>query len=144
MDKITKMLDDRIEKQIEGINELDLASLEQGNAIDDLVKLYKLRIEESKNDADIIEKREARLMELDEKIISRNMESEREALSKKLLASEQTRDRYVKIGVASAEIILPLVFYAAWMNKGFQFEETGAFTSTTFKGLIGKFKPTKK
>lgn len=46
--------------------------------------------------------------------------------------------------IAAAEIVLPLVFYAAWMRKGFKFEETGTFTSTTFRGLFGKFKPTKK
>ena len=38
---------------------------------------------------------------------------------------------------------LPLVFYGIWMNRGFKFEETGAYTSTTFRGLFNRFKPTK-
>lgn len=49
----------------------------------------------------------------------------------------------LKVGVEIASLIVPLVFYGVWMNRGLQFEEEGSFTSTTFKGLIGKFKPTK-
>lgn len=49
----------------------------------------------------------------------------------------------IKTGVEVLGVIAPLVFYGIWMNRGLQFEEEGSFTSTTFKGLIGKFKPTK-
>lgn len=56
---------------------------------------------------------------------------------------EKQEDRWVKLGMASAELVLPLVFYATWMRRGFKFEETGAFTSQTFKGLISRFRPTK-
>ena len=48
-----------------------------------------------------------------------------------------------KTGLELVGIVAPLVFYGVWMNRGLQFEEEGSFTSTTFKGLIGKFKPTK-
>ena len=54
------------------------------------------------------------------------------------------KDRYVKIGIAAAELVLPLTFYAFWMRKGFKFEEKGTYTSTTFRGLFSRFKPTKK
>lgn len=40
-------------------------------------------------------------------------------------------------------ICLPLIFYGVWMKQGFKFEETGAYTSTTFRGLFNRFKPTK-
>ncbi len=49
----------------------------------------------------------------------------------------------IKIGVEVLGVTAPLVFYGIWMNRGLQFEEEGSFTSQTFKGLIGKFKPTK-
>ncbi len=49
----------------------------------------------------------------------------------------------IKMGVEIVGITAPLVFYGIWMNRGLQFEEEGSFTSQTFKGLIGKFKPTK-
>ena len=49
----------------------------------------------------------------------------------------------VKYGIDIAGIVLPLAFYGVWMNKGLEFEKEGSFTSATFKGLFGKFKPTK-
>ena len=49
----------------------------------------------------------------------------------------------VKCGIDIAGIILPLAFYGVWMNRGLEFEKEGSFTSATFKGLLGKFKPTK-
>ena len=63
---------------------------------------------------------------------------------KRTQISEQIKDRYFKVGIAAAELMIPLVFYGIWMNKGFKFEETGAYTSTTFKGLFNRFRPTKK
>lgn len=53
------------------------------------------------------------------------------------------KDRYFKYGIAIAEIVLPLGFYGIWMRKGLRFEETGTFTSGTFKGLVNRFRPTK-
>ena len=49
----------------------------------------------------------------------------------------------VKYGIDIAGIVLPLAFYGVWMNRGLEFEKEGSFTSETFKGLLGKFKPTK-
>ena len=50
---------------------------------------------------------------------------------------------YVKLGIELLSVIGPLVFYGIWMRRGLKFEETGTITSSIFKGLIGKFKPTK-
>lgn len=50
---------------------------------------------------------------------------------------------YLQRGIELAGVILPLIFYGAWMNKGLDFEKTGTFTSSTFKALINKFKATK-
>lgn len=48
----------------------------------------------------------------------------------------------VRSGIEIASIVAPLVFYGIWMNRGLEFEKDGSFTSMTFKGLLGKFKPT--
>lgn len=42
------------------------------------------------------------------------------------------------------KLMIPLMFYGIWMKKGFKFEETGTYTSTTFRGLFNRFRPTKK
>ena len=44
----------------------------------------------------------------------------------------------------SINSIPPLMFYGIWMKKGFKFEETGTYTSTTFRGLFNRFRPTRK
>ena len=63
---------------------------------------------------------------------------------KKNQLAEQVKDRYFKLGIAAAELVLPLMFYAVWMRRGFKFEENGTYTSTTFRGLFNRFRPTKK
>lgn len=57
---------------------------------------------------------------------------------------ELRSDRIIKVLVDGATVIVPIIFYNVWMNKGFKFEETGTYTSNTFKNLFGKFKPTGK
>jgi hypothetical protein len=66
----------------------------------------------------------------------------------KNIASEKEKDdrifKYAKLGIEIAGVVLPLIFYSHWMKNGLKFEETGTFTSQTFKGLINRFKPTQK
>ncbi len=143
-DKIKEMLDETIEMEIRAVNSLLTGSENKEAAIDDLVKLYKLRIEETKNEMELREKHEARITEWEEKKAERFMVRDTEDRKQKELLSEQVKDRYLRVGIATAEIVLPLTFYGVWMNKGFKFEETGAFTSTTFRGLFSQFKPRKK
>lgn len=132
-DNIKELLDEAIRQEILNLGTLDIASEAKGAAVDDVVKLYKLRIEETKNEAEIREKHDARIMENDS-----------EERTKQAQQSDAVIDRYFKVGIAAAEIMLPLTFYAMWMKRGFKFEETGTYTSKTFMGLINRFKPTKK
>lgn len=117
-ESIKKMLDEEIMEEITDLSNLQSGSEEKSTAIDDLVKLHKLRIEEAK------------------------VELEGEKLKKDPI-TEQSKDRYLRFGLEAAGIILPLIFYAAWMKKGFKFEETGTYTSTTFRGLFNRFRPNK-
>ena len=57
---------------------------------------------------------------------------------------DQALDRYIRLGVEIAGIVLPLAFYGYWMRRGFEFEANGTFTSTTFRGLFSRFRPTRK
>ena len=129
MDEIRDLLGEEIKEEIQNLSTLEPGSKEKSTAIEDLATLYRLRIEELKNDGD-----------LNEKYYSRECEGQ----LKKDQLSEQVKDRYFRLGVEAAGIVLPLIFYAAWMKRGFKFEENGTFTSTTFRGLFNRFKPTKK
>lgn len=126
-DEIRNLMDEEIKAQIEGLNALAQGSKEHSLAVEDLARLYKLRTDEYDSELDYWKKNEER--EAEEKF--------REQQSK-----EQNIDRIIRIGATAAELILPLMFYASWMDKGFKFEETGTFTSTTFKGLFNRFRPT--
>ena len=67
-------------------------------------------------------------------------------IKSKELAQEIVRDtmndkvKLIDLGVQAAGIILPIMFYGSWMKKGLEFEQSGTFTSNTFKSLISKFK----
>lgn len=118
-----------IAEEISNLPNLERGSQEKSAAIDDLAALYKLKIEENKFKLDYIERQES--AKRDEEFKNKQLE-------------EQIKDRYFRLGIAAVELILPLIFYASWMKKGFKFEETGAYTSTTFRNLFNRFRPTKR
>ena len=128
-EEIRDLLGEVIKTEIRNLSTLEPGSKEKSTAIEDLAKLYKLRIEETRNEWDFNEKYESRDSDMQ---------------FKKNQLEEQVKDRYFRLGVEAAGIILPLIFYGIWMRKGFKFEETGTFTSTTFRGLFNRFRPTKK
>lgn len=133
---IKELLSEEIAAEIENLSGFADGSKEKSTAIEDLTKLYKLRIEENRNDWDADEKYNRRVMEKEA--------SARDEELKCIQLSEQVKDRYFKVGIAAAELMIPLVFYGIWMKKGFKFEQTGTYTSTTFRGLFNRFKPTGK
>ena len=130
---VDELLSEEIAAQIKALSDLQSGSKEKST---DLTKLYKLRIEENKSVWDADEKYNRRMMD-GESVTKDNDFKERQI-------AEQVKDRYFRVGIAAAELLIPLMCYGIWMNKGFKFEETGTFTSSTFKGLINRFRPTKK
>lgn len=129
MEEIRTMLEEKIKGEIKALSSLEFGSREHSNAVNNLSTLYKLKIEE-----------ERCVQELE---VNR-LHNEQERLFKREQFTEQIKDRYFKLGMEAAGLILPLLFYSLWMKKGFKFEETGTFTSTTFRGLFSRFNPTKR
>ena len=115
---IATLLDEEIKREFESLPSLEQGSEEHARAVEDITKLHKLRDDEYRE-------------------VSENAEAYRQE-------TERAIDRYIKLGVEIAGIILPLVFYGNWMRAGFEFESKGAFTSTTFMGLFRHFRPNKK
>lgn len=133
---IQTLLNEEIAAEIKMLSDLEPGSKEQTVAVCNLAKLYQLRIDENKNEWDADEKYNRRVMENEANTLDNTY--------KHTQIAEQVKDRYFRVGIAAAELIVPLIFYGIWMRKGFKFEETGAYTSTTFKGLFNRFKPTNK
>ena len=153
-ENIKELLNKEIAAEIQAISSLDLGSEEKSKAIEDLAKLYRLRIEEIKSELDAEDKRSRRTLESEASV--RENEIKKSQLDEQIKADvqdeqykrsqldEQVKDRYFRLGIAAAELLIPLMFYGIWMRKGFKFEETGTYTSTTFRGLFNRFRPTKK
>lgn len=153
-ENIKELLNKEIAAEIQAISSLDSGSEGKSKAIEDLAKLYRLRIEETKSELDAEDKRSRRTLESEASI--RENEIKKSQLDEQIKADvqdeyykrsqldEQVKDRYFKLGIAAAELLIPLMFYGIWMRKGFKFEETGTYTSTTFRGLFNRFRPTKK
>lgn len=142
-EQIRQALANEILSQLNGLSELDSGSKEQQIAIDNVAKLYRLGLEDVKIDAECEEKQHHMDMEGKRNDEELNRQIREEEFKKNQLA-EQIKDRYFRLGIDVAGIILPLMFYATWMKRGFRFEETGTFTSTTFRGLFNRFRPTGK
>lgn len=153
-EQIRQALANEILSQLNNLSTLDPGSKEQQTAVENVAKLYRLGLEDAKADTDYDEKLYRRDVdaqheqaEAERRIREEQNELDRQAREeqfKKDQLAEQTKDRYFKLGIGVAEIVLPLLFYATWMKKGFKFEETGTYTSTTFRGLFNRFRPTKK
>lgn len=153
-ENIKELLNEEIAAEIQAISSLNSGSEEKSKAIEDLAKLYRLRIEETKSELDAEDKRSRRTLESEANV--RENEIKKSQLDEQIKADvqdeqykrsqldEQVKDRYFKLGIAAAELLIPLMFYGVWMRKGFKFEETGTYTSTTFRGLFNRFRPTKK
>lgn len=142
-EEIRKALTNEILSEFEDLKNLDSGSKEQQMAIENVVKLYKLGLEESKFDADWDEICNRRTVDVKREQNELEKQKHEEQFKKDQL-EEQKKDRYFRLGIEVAGIILPMMFYATWMRRGFKFEETGTYTSTTFRGLFNRFRPTKK
>lgn len=131
----TKMIPELLDEELEAeLKELSMLSGEERNkAVDDLTKLYKLRIEELR--ANLEFETEQKKIEAEKDRVMR------EALSESRKRKEERLSTYLRCGLTTAEILLTLGFNWVWMNKGLKFEETGSITSTTFGNLIRRFMP---
>lgn len=142
-EQIRQALANEILSQLNSLSTLDPGSKEQQTAVENVTKLYRLGLEDVKADTDYDEKLYRRDVDAQHEQEELDRQAREEQFKKDQLA-EQIKDRYFKLGIGVAEIVLPLIFYATWMKRGFKFEETGTYTSTTFRGLFNRFRPTKK
>lgn len=124
MSEIQNLLDKEIVRRLKELDGMASGSKEIGVAIEDIEHLCKMRVEEKKLNSEL----------------ESNAREERDKLVEN---AAKAKDRYIRLGLDVAGLILPLAFYGIWMYKGFKFEESGTFTSTTFRSLFNRFKPTK-
>lgn len=129
MDKVREKLEEELGAELDRLASLTANAQDTNDAIDNIVALYKLKLEEDKIALERVEKEVDR--EIEDKIKTQQLK-------------ESVKDRYFRTGVAVAEITLPLIFYGIWLGVGFKFEEENTFTSKVFQSLYNRFRPTKK
>lgn len=135
-EEIKELLDEEIKSRIENLEIVSPGTDEDNDAVSNLNTLYKLRLEEKKIDADVDDKNARRVQE--------NEKNEREFDLKEQQADEEKKQTIVKLVLGTCEIVVPLIFSAHWLKRGFKFEEDGILTSTTMRGLFNGIFPKKK
>lgn len=109
------MLEDALQTQIAAINEAEFGSKERSVMIDDLVKMYRVKIDEQRMEWEFSVKYE-------------------EHKDKK----PGKYDRAIDIGLKiSGLVIQPLVFIYLF-REGLKFETTGSYTSFGLRSLLSK------
>lgn len=110
-----ELLEETLKEKIKNLKSISPDSDGYSAEVEAVTKLYKINIEEA--------------------------EKEREFQMKQTQLSDERKSRYWKMGIDIGGLVLPMVFYGIWMKRGFKFEESGVYTSTTFKNLFSKLKP---
>lgn len=129
---LNEKLDKELERRFEDLETLDTGSDAQTHATDNIVKLYKLRLDEANQNAE---------KEADED----KLQLEKHKLE--LEISKADDDKLIRILTMAAGIGTTVLGFAVgshWYSQGFEFEKTGTICSSTFKGLMRDFKFFKK
>lgn len=129
-EEIITMLDEQVKAELEGLSSLSVGSKEHAEAIEGLVKLYRLRIDDSKAAMEYnkeIDDYEFRKKQMEQEENFHNKQLEREEQSRKEQLAEQKKDRYIRIGIAAAELMVPLVFFAKIYQMGYDLEKIRQF-----------------
>ena len=135
---IEGLLDDVTKSELEKVKDSIMSPEEKRTMVEYLVKLNSIQTERKE-----VKRKETELelkhLELEDKI---EVQSD-DKVYKEFLVKREMLQTFVKGGIEVFGVVAPIMFYSAWMKRGLKFEETGTYTSQTFKGLFGKFKPTK-
>ena len=130
--ELNERLDKELERRFEDLENLKTGSDEQGKATDNIVKLYKLRMDENEQEN------------------SKNADEDKAVLERHKLELEDQKakdDKLIRILTTVTSVGVTIAGFAVgshWYGKGFKFEETGTICSSTFKGLMRDFRFFKK
>ena len=113
---------------------------ERAKLIEDISALYKLKIEEDKNDLDYDDRYNKRLQENER--LDKECEFKKQELE---LKSKEEKNR-TRVGLITAAVtfgvaLMGNMFYSFWYHKGLKFEETGTVATHQTKNLESKMVP---
>jgi hypothetical protein len=126
--ELNEIMDKELKRRFEDLENLKTGSDEQSKATDNIVKLYKLRMDEN------------------EQNVSKEADEDKLLLEKSKLELEAEKakdDKLIRILTTVTSVGISIAGFAVgshWYGKGFKFEETGTICSSTFKGLMKDFR----
>ena len=126
--ELNEIMDKELKRRFEDLENLKTGSDEQSKATDNIVKLYKLRMDENEQD------------------VSKEADEDKLLLEKSKLELEAEKakdDKLIRILTTVTSVGISIAGFAVgshWYGKGFKFEETGTICSSTFKGLMKDFR----
>lgn len=142
MDDINKLLGEEIKKEISNLSNLEDGSEEKSKAIEDLAKLYRLRIEEIKAQTERDGQRDNAILEKDKyKLALETADVEKE--EKLTQRKAANLDRIINVGLQVGLTVGGWLAYDIWHRRGLKFEETGTITSPWTRNLVSKMTPKK-
>ena len=122
--ELNEMMDKELKRRFEDLENMTTGSDEQGKATDNIVKLYKLRMDE--NEANVSKEADEDKLEL-----------EKHKLELEIAKADD--DKFIRILTVATGIgttVLGFVVGGHFYNKGFKFEETGTICSSTLKSIM--------
>lgn len=117
-DRLKAELDEEFDK----LNALSPSDEGYKEATERFTKVYALYLDEEKNQTEAEFKK---------------MQIKNDELMKKAQLSETKKDRWWKVGLGVAGLVLPLAIQTMWYKMGMKFEETGSFSSACSRSIFG-------
>lgn len=133
MSNISEKLDENINRRLDEMANLGIGTEEMSKAIDETVRLHKLRMDELKFQSEDIERGARCNFDIGKESYER--------LAREDELHERKKERWFRVGVAAAEIILPLALYGWLSYVGYAREFDGVVTSDTLKRVLNSIKP---
>ena len=130
--ELNEMMDKELKRRFEDLENLTTGSDEQGKATDNIVKLYKLRMDENQQTAS---------KEADEDRLQMEKRKYELEVAK---ADDDKLIRILTVATGVGTTVLGFVVGGHFYNKGFKFEETGTICSSTLKSIMKDFRFFKK
>lgn len=140
MDEIKNLLNEEIKTEIEELSSLQAGSDAKSKAVNDLQKLYQLRIDEIKAENTRQEQTERHELERDRYFLESQTRDDERVL-KEAQHKSQNLDRWISFGLAAGQVLVTIIAYDIWNRRGLKFEETGTVNSPHTRNLLSKMLP---
>ncbi len=121
MNRSKDMLEEELQRGIKALGDVEPNSDQYDAIVDSISILYKLKIEEAKSE-----------IEYQKELVKQELDGAK--------SKDERKFQYIRTGVEIGLGLSSLMVSIWFAKKGFRFEETGTYTSQTFRNSLSRFK----